>query len=75
MKFKEIIIREFTMDDYEQVTTLWTEAGIHYRPNGWENRAQLAKELHGRTGDFPGAKPVKKLWGWFWEPTTAVKAG
>ena len=45
MKSKEIIIRDFTMDDYEQVTALWTEAGIHYRPNGRESRIRMAKEL------------------------------
>jgi N-acetylglutamate synthase len=47
MKSKEITIREFNMGDYEQVTALWTEAGIHYRPNGRESRSHLAKELRG----------------------------
>ena len=45
MKSKEIIIREFTMDDYEKVVAIWEEAGIHYRPNGRESRTQMAKEL------------------------------
>ena len=45
MNTNNIIIREFTMDDYEQVTALWTEAGIHYRPNGRESRIRMAKEL------------------------------
>ncbi len=63
MKFKEIIIREFTMDDYEQVTTLWTEAGIHYRPNGRESRAHLAKELHGGQAIFLVAVTMEKVVG------------
>jgi ribosomal protein S18 acetylase RimI-like enzyme len=45
MKSKEIIIREFSMDDYEKVVALWEEAGIHYRPNGRENRGRMAKEI------------------------------
>ncbi len=52
MKSKEIIIREFNMDDYEQVTALWTAAGIHYRPNGRESRSHLAKELQGGQAIF-----------------------
>ncbi|HJX35824.1 MAG TPA: hypothetical protein VJ280_02575 [Dehalococcoidales bacterium] len=45
MKSKEIIIREFSMDDYEKVVALWEEAGIHYRPNGRENRGRMATEI------------------------------
>jgi ribosomal protein S18 acetylase RimI-like enzyme len=52
MKSKEIIIREFTMDDYDQVTELWQEAGIHYRPGGRESRSHLAKELEGSQAIF-----------------------
>ena len=54
MKSKEITIREFTMDDYEQVVALWTQAGIHYRPNGRESRARMAKELQGGQAIFGG---------------------
>jgi len=52
MNTNNIIIREFTMDDYEQVTALWTQAGIHYRPKGRESRSHLAKELQGGQAIF-----------------------
>jgi N-acetylglutamate synthase len=63
MKSKEIVIREFTMDDYEQVTTLWKQAGIHYRPNGRESRARMAKELQGGQAIFLVAEAGKKVVG------------
>jgi N-acetylglutamate synthase len=63
MKSKEIIIREFTMDDYEQVTALWAQAGIHYRPNGRESRARMAKELQGGLAIFLVAEAGKKVAG------------
>ena len=63
MKSKEITIREFTMDDYEQVTALWTKAGIHYRPNGRESRAHMAKELQGGQAMFLVAEVDKKVVG------------
>ena len=63
MKSKEIIIREFTMDDYEQVIALWTEAGIHYRPDGRESRAHLAKELQGGQAIFLVAVAMEKVVG------------
>ena len=45
MNTNNIIIREFTMDDYAKVVALWEDAGIHYRPNGRESRTRMAKEL------------------------------
>ena len=44
MKTKEFIIREFRIDDYEKITSLWAEAGIHYRPNERESRPRMEKE-------------------------------
>jgi ribosomal protein S18 acetylase RimI-like enzyme len=63
MKSKEIVIREFTREDYEQVTALWTEAGIHFRPNGRESRSHLAKELQGGQAIFLVAEADKKVVG------------
>jgi N-acetylglutamate synthase len=63
MKSKEITIREFTMDDYAQVTALWTQAGIHYRPNGRESRARMDKELQGGQAIFLVAEADKKVVG------------
>ena len=45
MKTKDIIIRQFRIDDYDNVISLWVEAGIHYKPNGRENRQRMEKEL------------------------------
>ena len=63
MKSKEIIIREFTMDDYEQVVMLWQEAGIHYRPNGRESRQRMAKEIKTGQAMFLVAEADKKIVG------------
>ncbi len=45
MKTNNILIRPFRIGDYEKVAALWEEAGIHYRPNGRENRARIAQEM------------------------------
>lgn len=63
MRTKEIIIREFTMDDYEKVVALWEEAGIHYRPNGRESRSRMARELQGGQALFLVATIDKKIVG------------
>jgi N-acetylglutamate synthase len=63
MKSKEITIREFNMGDYEQVTALWTEAGIHYRPNGRESGSHLAKELQGGQAIFLVAVADRRIVG------------
>ena len=63
MKSKEIIIREFAMDDYDQVVELWKEAGIHYRPNGRESRSHMAKELLGGQAIFLVAVAYRKVVG------------
>jgi ribosomal protein S18 acetylase RimI-like enzyme len=60
---KEIIIREFTMDDYEKVVAIWEEAGIHYRPNGRESRIRIAKELKAGRAIFLVAATDKKVVG------------
>jgi ribosomal protein S18 acetylase RimI-like enzyme len=45
MKTKDFIIREFRIEDYDGIVALWAEAGIHYRPNGRENRPRMEKEI------------------------------
>jgi ribosomal protein S18 acetylase RimI-like enzyme len=63
MKAKGIVIREFTMDDYEKVVAIWEEAGIHYRPNGRESRTRMAKELKAGRAIFLVAAVDKKVMG------------
>jgi ribosomal protein S18 acetylase RimI-like enzyme len=45
MKTNNITIREFRIDDYDDVIELWENAGIHYKPNGRESRARMEKEI------------------------------
>jgi N-acetylglutamate synthase len=45
MKTNNITIREFRIDDYDDVIELWGNAGIHYKPNGRESRARIEKEI------------------------------
>ena len=63
MKTKDIIIRKFSVDDYESVIALWEEAGIHYRPNGRETRQRMEKEIQTRQAIFLVAVSDKRIVG------------
>jgi len=63
MKIKDITIREFRMTDYENVFVLWAETGIHYKPNGRENRQRLEKELETERALFLVAEVDKRIVG------------
>jgi len=63
MKSKEIIIREFTMDDYEKVVAIWEEAGIHYRPNGREQPRTDGKGNKNRASNFLVAAADQRIAG------------
>jgi ribosomal protein S18 acetylase RimI-like enzyme len=52
LKPKDVIIREFRMDDYENVLRLWDEGGISYRPKGRESRQHIEKELKSNQAIF-----------------------
>jgi ribosomal protein S18 acetylase RimI-like enzyme len=41
----EILIREMTIDDYDAVVGLWTQAGLTYRPLGRDRREKLQIEM------------------------------
>ena len=45
MNNQNITIREFRIEDYDNVVNLWVEAGIHYRPKGRESRPRMEKGL------------------------------
>ena len=45
MKPNRVTIRKFRIDDYDDVIRLWENAGIHYKPNGRENRARMEREI------------------------------
>ena len=63
MNTKDFIIREFRIEDYDGIVALWAEAGIHYRPNGRENRQQLEKELKTGQAVFMVAVADKRIVG------------
>ena len=63
MKAKNVIIRKFHMNDYEDVVALWEEAGIHYKRNGRENHLRMEKELKTGQAIFLVAEADKKVIG------------
>lgn len=40
-----IKIRQFKLNDYDNLITLWAEAELPYRPNGRDSRAKIENEL------------------------------
>ena len=63
MNNQNIIIREFRIEDYENVVALWEEAGIHYRPNGRESRPRMEKEIKSGQAIFLVAVADKRIVG------------
>src|SRR5271157_2547459 len=63
MKSQNIIIREFCIDDYDSVISLWEEAGIHYKPNGRESRQRMEKEIKSGQAIFLVAVADKRIIG------------
>jgi N-acetylglutamate synthase len=48
----EVTIRAMTLDDYDAVTRLWTEAGLPYRPLGRDRREKIRIEMERGTAVF-----------------------
>ncbi|MDD5189811.1 MAG: GNAT family N-acetyltransferase [Dehalococcoidales bacterium] len=44
-----VIIRPFTIVDYDNVIALWHEAGLHYRATGRDSRRRIEKEIQQNT--------------------------
>lgn len=40
-----LMIREFSMEDYNRVMELWTEGGLPLKPAGRDSRENIAKQL------------------------------
>ena len=38
-------IRRLTLDDYDDMIRIWSDAGLPYKPKGRESRESIAKEL------------------------------
>jgi hypothetical protein len=48
----EITIRDFTIDDYPAVQSLWTEAGLPFRPFGRDRADRVAAQIARDTAVF-----------------------
>jgi N-acetylglutamate synthase len=49
---QEVSIREMTMDDYDAVTQVWTQAGLPFRPRGRDRREKMRTEMERGTALF-----------------------
>lgn len=50
-------------EDYDRLTTLWTECGIHYRKTGRDSRERIEKEAREKPGHLIGAFDGEELIG------------
>ena len=57
------VIRNFRIEDYDRLTTLWKEAGLSYRPRGRDSRRRIEAELKTGTSIFLVAEMDGKLVG------------
>jgi ribosomal protein S18 acetylase RimI-like enzyme len=48
----EVTIREFRLEDYDAVLSLWTAAGLSFRPHGRDGRDRVVAELGRDTAVF-----------------------
>jgi N-acetylglutamate synthase len=48
----EVTIREMTIDDYDAVTRVWTEAGLPFRPRGRDRLEKMRMEMARGTAVF-----------------------
>ena len=46
------VIRDFQIEDYDRLTTLWKESGLSYRPRGRDSRRRIEAELKTGTSIF-----------------------
>ncbi len=49
-------IRELTLEDYDTIVAIWTQAGLSYRPLGRDAKEYLQSEIGGDTAVFLGAE-------------------
>lgn len=51
-KSSKLIVRDFRIEDYDDVVGLWKLAGLPYRPRGRDGRERVAHELKKGTAIF-----------------------
>jgi ribosomal protein S18 acetylase RimI-like enzyme len=49
---RQVTIRDMTIDDYEAVTRVWTEAALPFRPRGRDRREKMQAEMARGTALF-----------------------
>ncbi len=45
MDFSKLTIRKMNIADYDELITLWNEAGLPYRPKGRDRKNKISEEL------------------------------
>jgi ribosomal protein S18 acetylase RimI-like enzyme len=43
---ESLVIREFRIEDYEQLVELWDNAGLPYKPKGRDTKQNIAREIN-----------------------------
>lgn len=61
--FSDVSIRLFTIEDYEDVTALWKQAGLPYKPEGRDSKEKIAAETARDTSVFLVAEMNGKVIG------------
>jgi ribosomal protein S18 acetylase RimI-like enzyme len=56
-------IRELTIDDYEEITQLWSRAGLPFKPKGRDRREAIAAQMRANPDFFVGAQEGDRLVG------------
>lgn len=56
-------IREFRIEDYEQVIELWQKAHLPYKPKGRDSKEEIERELRARNAIFLVAEEKGRLIG------------
>lgn len=56
-------IRRLAIDDYEEMTALWSRAGLPFKPRGRDSRKAIANEMQANPEYFLGAFEGQTLMG------------
>jgi len=48
-------VRRLAIDDYEEIVSLWSRAGLPFKPKGRDSRKAIADEIHANPEFFLGA--------------------
>ncbi len=59
----EIALEPLSLKDYDEITALWTRAGLRFRPQGRDSRAALKRQLQSKIVWLIGARNAQTLVG------------